>query len=156
VVAVWSELFDEKTHHWSTTKLFLSTDTRLTAQEILSSYALRWNIESLFHQLKQAWGLKDAWQQTRQTLHRWVHITMMGYGLLQLLSYSRSSDVLDLCNHSPWRKNCTVTAGLIRTGLHTLFRQVKVRNLWDRKRQKFGAIKRSEIKVFEKTTGIAA
>ncbi len=149
VVAVWCELFDEKSKQWSSTKLFLSTDTLLTGEEILNSYALRWNIESLFHQLKQAWGLKEAWQQTRQTLHRWVHITMMGYGLLQLLNYSRGSDVIDLCNHSPWRKELTVTAGLIRTGLNSIFRQVKVRNLWDRKRQKFGAIKRSEIKEFE-------
>uniref|UniRef100_UPI003AF4ECDE hypothetical protein n=1 Tax=Thiolapillus sp. TaxID=2017437 RepID=UPI003AF4ECDE len=39
------------------------------------------------NQLKLSWGLKEAWQQTRQTLHRWVHLTLVGYGLIQLLGY---------------------------------------------------------------------
>ena len=156
VKVVWCELFDEKHQRWSATKLLLSTDARLTAEEVVSSYALRWNIESLFHQLKQAWGLKEAWQQTRQTLHRWVHVTMFGFGLVQLLNVVRGSDVVTLCCHSPWRKETSVTAGLIRTGLQTLFRQVNVRSLWDRKRQKFGPIKGIEQLNFEKTLPIAA
>ncbi|WP_293649618.1 hypothetical protein [Thiolapillus sp.] len=36
----------------------------------------------MFNQLKLSWGLKEAWQQTRQTLHRWVHLTLVGYGLI--------------------------------------------------------------------------
>ena len=41
---------------------------------------------SSFNQLKLAWGMKETWQQARQVLHGWVHITMVGYGLVQWLS----------------------------------------------------------------------
>ncbi|WP_305801686.1 hypothetical protein, partial [Thiolapillus sp.] len=40
----------------------------------IEAYGERWSIESMFNQLKLSWGLKEAWQQTRQTLHRWVHL----------------------------------------------------------------------------------
>ncbi len=65
--------------------------------------------------------MKEAWQQTRKTLHRWVHITMMGYGLVQLLSRSNSQVVNTLCRHSPWRKK-SKTAGQIRKGLVAILR----------------------------------
>jgi hypothetical protein len=76
----------------------------------------------MFNQLKQAWGMKEAWQQTRQTLHRWVHITMAGYGLVQLLSCLNSQAVAVLCQHSPWPKHQPQTAGQIRTGLVNILR----------------------------------
>jgi len=61
--------------------------------------------------------MKEAWQQTRQTLHRWVHITMVGYGLVQMLCCLESQTVEDLCRHTPWRQGVPVTAGQIRKGL---------------------------------------
>ncbi|MEZ5634123.1 transposase [Nitrosomonas sp.] len=71
VRAVWCEFGnDKKQNQWKTASLLLSTDTRLTAEQVVESYSLRWPIEPMFNQLKQAWGMKDAWQQTRQTLHR--------------------------------------------------------------------------------------
>lgn len=109
----------------------------LTPEQVIKSYGLRWSIESMFHQLKQAWGLKEAWQQTRQTLHRWVHITMVGYGLVQLLSCLNSTVVEDLCRHSPWRTETPKTAGQIRKGLVYIFRHVAVRQWWNRKCKKF-------------------
>ncbi|SFJ08840.1 transposase, partial [Nitrosomonas sp. Nm34] len=111
----------------------LSTDTTLTAEQIVESYSLRWSIEPMFNQLKQAWGMKEAWQQTRQTLHRWVHITMAGYGLVQLLSCLNSQAVAALCQHSPWRKHQPQTAGQIRTGLVNILRHVAIRSWWNAK-----------------------
>ena len=64
-------------------RLLLSTDTTTSAKEIIIAYAKRWAIETAFHDLKQSWGLKEAWQQTRQTLSRWVQLTTIGYGLIQ-------------------------------------------------------------------------
>ena len=104
---------------------------------MIETYAQRWSIESMFHQLKQAWGLKEAWQQTRQTLHRWVHLTQIGYGLIQLLSTLDTPEVQQLCCHSPWRKDNPTTAGQIRKGLLLIFRQVPVRQWWNRKCRKF-------------------
>ncbi len=103
---------------------------------MIESYGLRWSIESMFNQLKLAWGLKEAWQQTRQTLHRWVHITMIGCGLIQLLSCIESEPVKRLCQHSPWGAGSPVTAGKIRKGLLKHLMHVRVREWWDRKCKK--------------------
>lgn len=138
VRAVWCEFGnDKKQNQWKTASLLLSTDTRLTAEQVVESYSLRWPIEPMFNQLKQAWGLKEAWQQTRQTLHRWVHITMTGYGLVQLLSCLNSHAVDELCQHSPWRKQNPKTAGQIRKGLAGILRHVAVRQWWNAKCKQF-------------------
>jgi len=136
VRVVWCEFKSDK-GNWKSTCLLLSTDTTLTPEQVIESYGLRWSIESMFNQLKQAWGMKEAWQQTRQTLHRWVHVTMVGYGLVQLLSCLNSQTVEDLCRHSPWRTGIPKTAGQIRKGLVTIFRHVAVRQWWNRKCKKF-------------------
>ncbi len=136
VRVVWCELKSDK-GEWKKASLLLSTDITLTAEQVIESYGERWAIESMFNQLKLSWGMKEAWQQTRQTLHRWVHITMTGYGLVQLLGYLNSETVMALCNHSPWRRGSPTTAGQIRKGLAMIFRHVQVRDWWDRKCKKF-------------------
>lgn len=136
VRAVWCE-FKSDSGNWKSTCLLLSTDTTLTPEQVIESYGLRWSIESMFNQLKLAWGMKEAWQQTRQTLHRWVHITMVSYGLVQLLSCLNSEAVAELCCHSPWRRGNPMTAGQIRKGLVRIFRHVAVRQWWNSKCKKF-------------------
>lgn len=136
VRAVWCE-FQSERGHWKSTCLLLSTDVTLEPVQVIENYGLRWSIESMFNQLKLAWGMKEAWQQTRQTLHRWVHITMVGYGLVQLLSCLDSTQVAQLCCHSPWRKENPQTAGQIRKGLVSIFRHVAVRAWWNSKCKKF-------------------
>ncbi|RUM51635.1 MAG: transposase, partial [Marinomonas sp.] len=115
----------------------LSTDTSLTPEQVIESYGQRWSIESMFNQLKCAWGMNEAWQQTRQTLHRWVHITMVSYGLVQLLGCLNSPGVAALCCHSPWRRGAPTTAGQIRLGLVRILMHVPVHRWWDRKCKKF-------------------
>jgi transposase len=61
VHVVWCE-FQSDNGRWKSTCLLLSTDTTLTPEQVIESYGLRWSIESIFHQLKQAWGMKEAWQ----------------------------------------------------------------------------------------------
>ena len=62
-------------------RLILSTDLQLSAMRILLTYRHRWSIEDLFNQLKNRWGWKDAWQQSRQVLHRWTQILTTSYAL---------------------------------------------------------------------------
>lgn len=136
VRVVWCEFKTDK-GEYKKAGLLLSTDTTLTAEEVIESYGKRWSIESMFNQLKLSWGMKEAWQQTRQTLHRWVQITMTGYGLVQLLGYLNTSMVQMLCQHSPWRRENPITAGQIRKGLLMNFRHVNVRRWWNAKCNKF-------------------
>ena len=136
VRVVWCE-FKRESGHWKKAHLLLSTDAKLTPEQIIEAYGERWSIESMFNQLKLSWGLKEAWQQTRQTLHRWVHLTLVGYGLIQLLGYLDDQTVRQLCCHSPWRKDNPTTAGQIRKGLLLIFHHVPVRQWWNRKCRKF-------------------
>ena len=136
VRVVWCE-FKSESGHWKKAHLLLSTDAKLTPEQIIEAYGERWSIESMFNQLKLSWGLKEAWQQTRQTLHRWVHLTLVGYGLIQLLGYLDDQTVRQLCCHSPWRKDNPTTAGQIRKGLLLIFHHVPVRQWWNRKCRKF-------------------
>jgi len=114
--AVWCE-FQSDSGNWKSAALLLSTDTAMSPVEVIESFGIRWSIEPMFHQLKLFWGLKEAWQQTRQALHRWVYINMIGYGLTQLLGCIESPAVKELCHHSPRRRNVPVTEGQIRKGL---------------------------------------
>ena len=136
VRVVWCE-FKSESGHWKKAHLLLSTDAKLTPEQIIEAYGERWSIESMFNQLKLSWGLKEAWQQTRQTLHRWVHLTLVGYGLIQLLGYLDDQTVRQLCCHSPWRKDNPTTAGQIRKGLLLIFHHVPVRQWWNRKCRQF-------------------
>ena len=137
VRAIWCEYWDDKKCAWKTARLLLSTNTALSAIEVIESYSRRWAIETLFHELKQSWGLKDAWQQTRQVLSRWIHITSVGYGLIKLLAIVGGDEVNTLSQSSPWRNGQPVTAGRIRQGLVREFRHVRVRHWWNLTCRKF-------------------
>lgn len=120
-------------------RLLLSTDLSLSAEEIIQAYSRRWPIEDMFNQLKNRWGVKETWQQSRQVLHRWMQIISTSYALPQILAHHGCKDVQALAEISPWRKNQPVTAGRVRQGLDTIFRKVDIRALWDPKSRKFGS-----------------
>lgn len=130
VRAVWCEFYDEKKEQWNKSRLLLSTNSELSAEDIIVAYAKRWSIESTFHELKNAWGIKEAWQQTRQTLNRWVQLTTIGYGLIQLLSLLPAESLSQVMLQTPWRKSAEVTAGKIRDGLARHFKQVNFFDWW--------------------------
>ncbi len=130
VRAIWCEFYNEKTDSWNKPRLLLSTNTDLSAEDVIKTYAKRWSIESAFHELKNAWGIKEAWQQTRKTLNRWVQLTTIGYGLIQLLSLLPAERLGDVMLQSPWRDKSEVTAGKIRDGLAKQFQRVNFFDGW--------------------------
>jgi hypothetical protein len=136
VRAVWSQI-ESKDGTLRQPRLILSTDLRLSAIRILLAYGRRWSIEDLFNQLKNRWGWKDSWQQTRQVLHRWTQILSTSYALPQLLALQGGCDVQNLAALSPWRKNHPLTAGRVRQGLQRIFGHVDIRSLWNPKTGKF-------------------
>ena len=73
VRAVWVELErPDRRDKPRQQRLLICTDPALSAPLVISGYAKRWAVESLFRNLKHGFGLKDAWQQSRQALMRWV------------------------------------------------------------------------------------
>jgi hypothetical protein len=69
-------------------RLLICTDPALSAPVVISGYAKRWAVESLFKNLKHGFGLKDAWQQSRQALMRWVTVLAAGYVINQMLAFT--------------------------------------------------------------------
>lgn len=100
----------------------------------------RWGIEDLFNQPKNRWGWKEAWQQTRQVLHRWTQILSTSYAIPQLLVLQKNPKVEILANNTPWRRQQPITAGRIPQGLARIFGQVDIRGHWNAKQEKFGPI----------------
>ena len=73
VRAVWVQLErPDRRGEPTEERLLICTDPDLPATEIITGYAKRWSVEPLFAAMKHGWGLKDAWQQSRQVLMRWV------------------------------------------------------------------------------------
>lgn len=95
-------------------------------RRILSNYqrCLVWCIESLFRNLKHGFGLKDAWQQSRQVLMRWVTVVAVGYAIPQMLAFTDPARLAGLAEPAPWRAPGTRTAGLIQAGIARILREV--------------------------------
>ncbi|MGD9947136.1 MAG: hypothetical protein AB7U29_01505 [Desulfobulbus sp.] len=136
VRAVWMQ-FEDEDGKLSKPRLLISTNSKLSADELCKAYARRWAIEDLFNQMKNGWGWREAWQQSRQGLHRWPQILSAAYALPQLLSMYCSEQMHGLLQLTPWRKKAPMTAGQIRLGLRMFFSHVQVRNWWSPTCRKF-------------------
>src|SRR5215203_5334348 len=125
VRAVWEELErPDRRDRPAEERLLLCTDPDLPAPEVIRSYAKRWAVEPLFAAMKHGWGLKDAWQRSRQVLMRWVTILAAGYALTQMLAYADPARIPGLADPAPWRPPGTRTAGLIQAGIARILRVV--------------------------------
>lgn len=130
VRAVWVQ-FEDEDGNFSQQRLFLSTLHTLPAEDLLMHYARRWSIEPLFNQMKNSWGWRETWQQSRQVLHRWTQILSVAYALPQLLATCCSDQVEGLIQKTSWRKKNQVTAGRVRLGLQRILGNVRVRDWWN-------------------------
>jgi hypothetical protein len=105
-------------------RLLICTDPDLSAIVVITSYAKRWSVEPLFSAMKHGWGLKDAWQRSRQGLMRWTTLLAAGYALNQMLAYTDPARIPGLADPAPWRPPGTQTAGLIQAGIVRILRVV--------------------------------
>jgi hypothetical protein len=125
VRAVWVELErPNRRDKPRVQRLLICTDPALSALEVISGYAKRWAVESLFRNLKHGFGLKDAWQQSRQVLMRWVSVAAAGYAIAQMLAFTAPAGLAGLAEPAPWRAPGTRTAGLIQVGIARILREV--------------------------------
>jgi hypothetical protein len=123
--AVWVELErPDRRDKPRQQRLLICTDPALSAQLVISGYAKRWAVESLFRNLKHGFGLKDAWQQSRQALMRWVTVLAVGYAIPQMLAFTDPARLAGLAQPAPWRAPGTRTAGLIQAGIARILREV--------------------------------
>jgi hypothetical protein len=125
VRAVWVELErPDRRDQPRQQRLLICTDPVLSAPLVISGYAKRWAVEALFRNLKHGFGLKDAWQQSRQALMRWVTVLALGYAIPQMLAFTDPARLAGLAQPAPWRAPGTRTAGLIQAGIARILREV--------------------------------
>ena len=125
VRAVWVELErPDRRDKPPEQRLLICTDPNLPAPEVITAYAKRWAVEPLFKDMKHGWGLKDAWQRSRQGLMRWVTLLGVGYALTQMLAYTDPARLDGLAEPAPWRPRGTQTAGVIQAGIGRILRGV--------------------------------
>jgi hypothetical protein len=125
VRAVWVQLEQPDRRKGPTEeRLLICTDPSLPATEIVTGYAKRWSVEPLFAAIKHQWGLKDAWQRSRQVLMRWVTLVAAGYALNQILAHLDPARLSGLADPPPWRPPGTRTAGLIQAGFARILHAV--------------------------------
>src|SRR4051794_21559555 len=125
VRAVWVELErPDRRDKPRQQRLLICTDPALSAPLVISGYAKRWAVESLFRNLKHGFGLKDAWQQSRQALMRWVTVLAVAYAIPQMLAFTDPARLAGLAQPAPWRAPGTRTAGLIQAGIARILREV--------------------------------
>jgi DDE superfamily endonuclease len=125
VRAVWVELErPDRRDKPRVQRLLICTDPTLSAPVVISGYAKRWSVESLFRNLKHGFGLKDAWQQSRQALMRWVTVLAVAYAIPQMLAFTDPARLAGLAQPAPWRAPGTRTAGLIQAGIARILREV--------------------------------
>ena len=135
VRAVWCEmLLPDNT--WSKARLILATETGLSAEQVVTIYAERWGIESLFHNLKRWWGVANLWQQSKAALELWMQIRCTAYALTQMLAL-RLWVNFPLLDIAPWRKGALITAGLFAQWLRIQFTGLAVRSAYEAKSGQF-------------------
>jgi hypothetical protein len=105
-------------------RLLICTEPALSALVVISGDATRWAVESLFKHLKHGFGLKDAWQQSRQALMRRVTVLAVGYAIPQMLAFTDPARLAGLAQPAPWRAPGTRTAGLIQAGIARILPEV--------------------------------
>ena len=125
VRAVWVELErPDRPDKPPQQRLLICTDPDLPALDVITAYAKRWAVEPLFKDMKHGWGLKDAWQRSRQVLMRWTTLLGVGYALTQMLAYTDPARLAGLAEPAPWRPPGTQTAGVIQAGIARILRGV--------------------------------
>ena len=132
---VWCRFLKDNSR-WTQWHLLVSTNKDLSAEKIITTYALRWWTEPMFNELKNIFGLINAWQQTKQVLAKWTMILSLAYSLPRLLSLVLGPEKGARLFSIPWRKNRPVTAGWIAEAISHYFHGFPVRRLWNRKLRK--------------------
>jgi len=132
---VWCR-FQKDSGQWTKWHLLLATDPYLEPSKVIRLYALRWWVEPMFNELKNLFGMNNAWQQAKQSLARWTMILSLAYSLPQLMAVWLGPDQGAKFFSIPWRSQKSVTAGWIARGISHYFQGFPVRRLWDRKAQK--------------------
>ena len=121
VKAVWVFFEDSKSM-----RLIISTNEKLSGEEIIKRYAKRWDIEPMFNELKNRFRFKDIMMHTQQSYYQFLYFKLWCFIILKLSSIQFKRTIIDyIKDYLPWRvhyeKGVTVTAGSTQLALRRVF-----------------------------------
>ena len=68
--------------------VFVCTDPKMSARDIIQAYSLRWSLEVTFHETKGKLGLEDPQNRTEHAVERTAPMALFAYSLV-VLWYTR-------------------------------------------------------------------
>jgi len=121
VKAVWVRFDDAES-----IRLLISTDTTLSGEEMIRRYARRWDIESMFNELKNRFKFRMIMLQTPRSYYQFLYFKIWAFIIIKLSSIQFKKRVTDYIKEMlPWRvhhkKGVTVTAGSTQLALQNIF-----------------------------------
>lgn len=127
VKAVWVR-FDES----QSMRLIISTDTKLSGEEVIKRYAKRWDIEPMFNELKNHFRFKDIMMHTSRSYYQFLYFKIWCFIIIKLSSIQFKKTIIDYVeDYLPWRvhykKGITVTAGSTKLALQRIFGSLDIR-----------------------------
>jgi len=121
VKAVWVRFDESKSMH-----LIISTNEKLSGEEIIKRYAKRWDIEPMFNELKNYFRFKDIMMHTTQSYYQFLYFKIWCFIIIKLSSIHFKKQIIDYIKEMlPWRvhheKGVVVTAGSTKLALRRVF-----------------------------------
>ena len=121
IKAVWLTFDDSQSM-----RLLISTDITLSAEEIIRRYSERWDIESMFNELKNRFRFKDIMMHTPQNYYQFLYFKICCFIIIKLLSIQFERTITNyIRDFLPWRihykKGITITAGSTKLALRRIF-----------------------------------
>ena len=121
IKAVWLTFDDSQSM-----RLLIGTNTELSAEEIIKRYSKRWDIESMFNELKNRFKFKDIILHTSQSYYQFLYFKIWCFLIIKLSSIEFKRKIITYIEEFlPWRihhkKGITVTAGSTKLALRGVF-----------------------------------
>ncbi len=116
-------------------RLLIATDIELSAEEIIRRYSKRWDIESMFNELKNRFRFKDIMMHTSQSYYRFLYFKIWCFIIIKLSSIQFEKKIMDYIeDFLPWRihykKGIIITAGSTKLALQGVFSTLHIRSFF--------------------------
>ena len=126
VKAIWIKFDDSKSM-----RLIISTDITLSAIEIIKRYAKRWDIESMFNELKNRFRFKDIMLHTPKNYYQFLYFKTWCFIIIKLSSVSFENKIIAYVKEMlPWRVlkggYVKITAGVTKLSLKRIFNTLEI------------------------------
>jgi hypothetical protein len=118
IKAVWVR-FDES----QSMRLIISTDITLSGEEIIKRYATRWDIETMFNELKNSFNFKKIMMHSIKSYYQFLYFKIWCFIIIKLSSFDFKETIINYVKESlPWRvhykKGVIITAGNTKLALN--------------------------------------